>query len=324
MDNITTGKKQGISIVVPFFNEEEGLPIFCQTMDSYAKSLDFPVEIIFVNDGSVDQSENVLRSFSFQNIQKTKLVTLSRNFGSHAAIRAGLTQTSFDICTWMGSDLQEPLEMIPRGYFLIQEGYDAVYVEKKTVQVSKANRLFSKTYSYLMRKYAVKSYASGGISTIIFNKKIRDYLNNNIETNSSVMLQIMDAGFKNTTISLNFHERSAGLSKWTLEKKIKLFVDSFVAFSFAPIRLVSITGICIFFVGMILGILVIVNKLINPDTPVGYSTLASILALGFGVTNMSLGIIAEYLWRTYDAARNRSCFLISQVADLNENKEKSA
>ncbi len=320
-DIIMTRQNEGMSIVVPFLNEEEGLPLFCQTYDEYAGHLPFSIELVFVNDGSTDHSESVIRDYCFQNIRKIKLVSLSRNYGSHAAIRAGLTQASFDVCTWMGSDLQEPLEIIPKGYSLIQDGYDAVYVEKKTVQVSKANRLFSKIYSHLMQKYAVKAYSSGGISTIVFNRKIRDYLNEHIETNSSVMLQIMNAGFKSIIISLDFSERSAGTSKWTLGKKIKLFIDSFVAFSFAPIRLVSIVGICIFLIGLLLGICIIINKLTNPDTPIGYSTLASILALGFGVTNMSLGIIAEYLWRAYDAARGRACFLISDVVVLNEKND---
>jgi len=134
------------------------------------------------------------------------------------------------------------------------------------------------------------------------------------------MLQIMDAGFKYATISLDFNERSAGVSKWTLSKKIKLFIDSFVAFSFMPIRLVSMIGIIIFFIGILIGIFTIINKFINPSVPIGYSTLASIMALGFGVTNISLGIIAEYLWRAYDAARKRPVFIVSEVVDLSNSE----
>ena len=130
------------------------------------------------------------------------------------------------------------------------------------------------------------------------------------------MLQIMDAGFKYTTISLDFHERATGVSKWTLSKKIKLFIDSFAAFSFAPIRMVSIIGIIIFFIGVIIGIFTVINRIVNPSVPIGYSTLASIMALGFGLTNISLGIIAEYLWRAYDAARKRPVFIVSEVTDL--------
>lgn len=309
-------QSSGISIVVPFLNESEGIELFCSTLDAHARILTFPVELVFVDDGSTDDTVEKLKRYRFCYIANVKVIRFSRNFGSHAAIRAGFMHASFDVCTWMGSDLQEPLEFIAESYRKIQEGYDAVYIEKKTVGVSKGNRLFSKIYSHLMQKYAVSSYASGGTSVIVINRKICDYLNANVESNSSIMLQIMDAGFRYCTLSMDFHERATGASKWTLSKKIKLFIDSFVAFSFMPIRLVSIVGVILFFVGIVIGIGAIVNKILTPLAPMGYTTLICFLALGFGITNISLGIIAEYLWRTYDAARKRPVFLISEEITL--------
>jgi dolichol-phosphate mannosyltransferase len=119
---------------------------------------------------------------------------------------------------------------------------------------------------------------------------------------------------------MDFHERSTGVSKWTLKKKIKLFIDSFVAFSFAPIQLVTIIGLILFAIGILIGIIAIINKIANPNVPVGYSTMICILALGFGITNISLGIVAEYLWRTYDAARKRPCFIISDKITIKDGK----
>ncbi len=308
--------KAGISVVVPFLNEEDGIRLFCETVDEYAAGLDFPVELVFVNDGSTDRSAEILAEYSFRNIEQAQLINLSRNFGSHAAIRAGLTKAKHDICTWIGSDLQEPLELIPAAMEKLREGYDVVYIEKESIVVSKANRLFSRIYSWLMKKFAVSNYSSGGISTIVFNRKIKDFLNENIENNSSIMLQIMDAGFRDVTIPMHFNQRSAGVSKWTLKKKIKLLIDSFVAFSFAPIRLVTIVGIVLFGLGILIGLITIINKIVNPVVPSGYSTLICILSLGFGLTNISLGIVAEYLWRAYDAARGRPCFIISDSVRL--------
>ena len=313
-------KRNGLSIVVPFLNEEEGIVAFCDAIDEHSTVLDFPIEIVFVNDGSTDKSVELIRQYDFKNLKKVKVVDLSRNFGSHAAIRAGVANAYYDNCTWMGSDLQEPIEFLALSFEQLKAGYDAVYIEKKTVKVSVFNRAFSKMYSRLMRKYAVSNYSSDGISVIVFNHKIKKLLNDNIESNSSIMLQIMNSGYKYTTLSLDFHERSAGKSKWTLSKKIKLFIDSFVAFSFMPIRLVSIIGIIMFFVGLIAGIVVVVNKFINPSAPLGYSTVAVILLVGFGITNISLGIIAEYLWRAYDAARKRPVYIVSEVYDLTDEQ----
>lgn len=310
--------EEGISVVVPFLNEEEGILLFCETLDRFAKTLNFPLELVFVDDGSTDRSVEILQQYRFECIEAARLVSFSKNFGSHAAIRAGVMNARYNICTWLGSDLQEPLELLPESYRLLQQGYDVVNVEKKSIQVSKVNRGFSKFYSFMMRKYAVKSYSSGGISTIVFNKKVKDLLNSHVESNSSIMLQIMDAGFRCATLSMDFHERSTGVSKWTLSKKIKLFIDSFVAFSFMPIRLVSIIGVCIFVAGLLIGLITLINRIMNPAVPIGYSTLTSIMAVGFGITNISLGIIAEYLWRTYDAARNRPVFIISEVSVLKD------
>lgn len=309
-------EKNGMSIVVPYLNESEGIEVFCDCIDKKAEELPFELEIIFVDDGSTDNTSIKVCDYQFINIKNVKLIQLSKNFGSHAAIRAGILHATFNICTWMGCDLQEPIEFLLLSYEKIISGYDAVYVEKRSVKVSNINRGFSKIYSSLMRKYAVKNYSSGGISNIVFNEKIKGFLNANIESNSSIMLQIMDAGYKSIIVSLDYKERLAGVSKWTLSKKIKLFIDSFVAFSFMPIRLVSIIGILMFLSGTIIGIWTIINRLISPSVPIGYSTLTSIMALGFGITNISLGIIAEYLWRAYDAARKRPAFIISEVIDV--------
>ena len=304
---------EGISLIVPFLNEEDGIERFCKEIDLYVSKLDFPVEIIFVDDGSTDNTVSLVKRFNFKNIKGVKIVVLSKNFGSHAAIRAGLTKATYDICTWCGSDLQEPLEIIPLSYEKItNEGFDAVYFEKKSVGVSKSNRLFSRIYSAMMQKYAVKNYSAGGTSTIVFNRKIKDYLNANIEGNSSIMLQIIDAGFRYCSMSLDYGERVAGVSKWTTSKKVKLFIDSFVSFSFMPIRLVSMLGIFLFIIGLVIGTIAIIYRITTSYIDVGYIVLCSIVALGFGITNISLGIIAEYLWRTYDAARQRPVFVISE------------
>ena len=304
-----------ITVIIPNYN---GSAYLKGCLDSLQNQTMQDFDICVVDDGSTDGTGDLIRAHQFRNVKMIQLITFSKNFGSHAAIRAGIAKARFDLCTWMGSDLQEPLEFLQLSWDRIAEGYDAVYVEKRSVEVSSANRSFSRFYSYLMRKYAVSSYASGGISTIVFDRKIMNYVNGNQESNSSIMLQIMDAGFKSSLLSLDFNSRYAGESKWTLKKKVKLFIDSFVSFSFMPIRLVSIMGCILFLIGLIIGLVTIVNAFVNPNVPLGYSTLACLISLGFGVTNISLGILAEYLWRTLDAARGRAPYTIDTVEDLLE------
>lgn len=310
-------QNEGISIIVPFLNEEKALPIFCETMNDYVGKLSFPVEFVFVNDGSTDDSLKVLKETTFVEKISAKIVNLSRNYGFHSAVRAGLIHASYDICTWFGADLQEPLEILPIAYEKLQsKSCEVVYFSKHSVGVSRLNRFCSKIYSHLMQKYAIKTYSTDGTATVAFGRKVKEMLNENMERNSMVVLQIMDMGFKSESVSLDYHARSAGESKWTLSKKIKLFIDSFVAFSYMPIRLVSFVGILIFLLGIVTGIFTIVNKMMNPLAPAGYSTIICVLAMGFGITNISLGVIAEYIWRTLDTARNRPLFIISDIFDL--------
>ncbi len=310
--------KPEISVVIPFLNEEDNLPLITAALEEYVPTLGVPVEVVFVNDGSTDGSREWLEQAEFKNYT-VKLVNFSRNFGSHAAVRAGFVNASADNCVWLGADMQEPLEIIGKGYQLVQEGYDLVLVQKNQVKVSKSEETFSRLYSAMIRKWAIPGYPEKGVNTIFFNKKVKDNLNANPELNSSVVLQVISLGFKQTVINMNYNERAKGQSKWTFAKKLKLLIDSFAAFSFFPIRMVSVIGFVFAFIGALMALDLVIVKIFNirPVT-LGWPTLISVLMLGFGITNISLGVIAEYLWRTLDAARNRPVYIIESVENIKE------
>ena len=309
-----------ISVIVPFLNEEDNLPLMTAALEEYVPTLGVPVEVVFVDDGSTDGSCTWLKQAEFRNFT-AKLVRFSRNFGSHPAVRAGFMNASAPNCVWLGADLQEPLEIIGEGYKRIQEGYDLVLVQKNQVKVSKSEESFSRIYSAMIRKWAIPGYPEKGVNTIFFNEKVKNALNANPELNSSVVLQVISLGFKQTVLNMNYREREHGHSKWTFAKKLKLLIDSFVSFSFFPIRMVSVMGFIFAIAGALMALDLIIVKIFNirPVTLV-WPTLISVLMLGFGLTNISLGIIAEYLWRTLDAARARPVFIIDSVEELKNNK----
>jgi len=308
--------KGSVSVIVPFLNEAENLGAFCAYIDGIAATADYSLEVIFVDDGSTDGSLDAIAAHPFRHCASVNTIRLSKNFGSHAAIRAGISKATGDYCTYVSADMEEPADMIAIMCANMETGLDAVYIEKKSIKSSLLVRVPSRIYSALMRKYAVKNYGRGGINNIMFNRKIVDYLNANIETNSSLQLQIIDSGFKTATIEMDYKNRFRGQSKWTLSKKIKLFIDSFVAFSFMPIKAVEFVGALMAFLGVVFGIVIIINRILNTDMLPGYATMTALLLFGFGITNISLGIIAEYLWRTYDAARRRPAFIISEETTL--------
>ncbi len=305
-----------VSVIIPLYNEADNINILVSALNAFfSENGTYKCEIIFVNDGSSDNSFELLKNASHRHYQ-FKLISFSKNFGSHAALRAGILHATGDYITFMYADLQDPLELINK--LLVEcttNKNEIAWACRSNTGNKFSERAFSKAYSLLMRKYAIASYPEKGFDIVMFSKKVQLYVNQNIEANSSIFLQILTLGFKQSSIQYNKQVRKVGKSKWTLGKKIKLFVDSFVAFSYMPIRFVTYIGILLFVLGLMWSGYLVFRKLFIGDLISGWPTLMSILLLGFGITNISLGIIAEYLWRTLDTSRKRPVFIIDELVE---------
>lgn len=301
-----------VSIIVPVYNEEENIEQLMNYLNEHLKDYE-NIEVIFVDDGSVDNSFELLKQYN-NNVFKKVIIKLSKNCGSHIALRAGISNASNDICTFFSADLQEPFSVITDMYKKIKEGAEIVFAYKNSVKRSWIGKVFSKIYANLMKKFVDKKFPNEGINNVMFNKKAKDVLNKNIEKNSSIYLQILTLGFKQEFVSYDLQKRNKGKSKWTLSKKVKLLLDSFFSFSYFPIRLVSCVGVLLFLLGIIWNIEIIINKIISVNyVPIGYSTIEATIILGFGVVNISIGIIAEYLWRTLDKTLDRPAFIVDEI-----------
>ncbi len=301
--------KPDMSVVIPAYNEEANVPLVLSAINEFRKTADFNAQFVFVDDGSTDKTSELLRKAALEN-EFIKFVRLSRNFGAHAALRAGIFNADADLCSMGTMDLADPLESIKKYYFELTNGYDIVYSERVGYRGSLGSRIFAS----LVCKYIEPTYPREGLMGIAFGKKVKDELNGNIENNSSIYFQIFQMGFRKLAVPVQFHERSVGKSKWTLMKKVKLFIDSFAMFSFAPIRMISVTGLALAAIGFIWMLWIIIQKVFGLfDYMSGWPTLMSILLIGFGITNVSLGVIAEYLVRTLDAARKRPTFIVDSV-----------
>lgn len=309
-------KEHSVSVIIPIYNEYEGIPFLVQSLnDFFAQHTSLQAEVIFVNDGSKDKSVERLLEVKHESY-KAKVISLSRNFGSHAALRAGISISTGELVCFNYADLQDPLELIIQMAEKIEEGNDIIWAHRESTKVSFGEKTFSSFYAYLMKKFAFSNFPEKGFDIVMFNRKVVTEVNRNVEANSSIFLQILGMGFRQASISYKKRERQSGVSKWTMSKKIKLFIDSFVAFSYAPIRMVTIIGIFMFFAGILWTGYIIVRKIFFHDLASGWPALMSILMIGFGITNISLGIIAEYLWRTLDASRKRPVFIIDKIVEL--------
>jgi dolichol-phosphate mannosyltransferase len=310
----TTANIPDISVIIPAFNEEASLPTLFSALEGFVSSVQFLVQFVFVDDGSSDGTVEYISSHTIDNAE-VKLVKLSRNFGAHVALRAGIYHADADYCMFYSVDMPEPVSIIAEYVAELSSGNDLVYSRRLGYRGSLGSRI----YSRLVNRFIGLGFPEEGVLGIAFNQKIKRELNRNIEANSSIFFQIFSLGFKRKAIDAQFNERQSGTSKWTLRGKIKLFIDSFIMFSYAPIRAISLTGIVLAVVGFFWALFIVAMKLINPDqVEAGWPTLLGVLLIGFGVTNFSLGIIAEYLVRTLDVARKRPTFVIDEVMTVTD------
>ena len=307
-----------ISVISPFLNESGNIENYVNSINNFFVNKPYSAEVILVDDGSTDNSIELLQSLQYGDYE-IKIIKLSKNFGAHAAVRAGVKHATGDYITFLPADLQDPLDLIDLSLQKVEEqNADIVYAFRKTTNNSFFESVFSQFYAYLMKKFVSSKFPGKGFDIVFFNRKVKENLDQNIELNSSIQLQISTLGYKSENVYYDKAERKVGKSKWTFSKKIKLFIDSFVAFSFAPIRLVSMVGILFFILGSIWTIYIILRKILFDDLASGWPALMSILMVGFGITNISLGIIAEYLWRTLDASRKRPLFIVDEIIDLKQ------
>lgn len=312
-----------ITVISPFLNESGNIENYVNSLNRFFVNKPYSAEIILVDDGSTDNTIELLKDLQFGNYD-IKLIKLSKNFGAQAAVRAGIKHATGDYITFLPADLQDPLDLIDRSLEIVQEkNADIVYAFRKTTNNSFFESVFSQFYAYMMKKFVNPKFPGKGFDIVFFNRKVKENLDRNVELNSSIQLQILTLGYNSENVYYDKQERKVGKSKWTFSKKMKLFIDSFVAFSFAPIRMVSMVGILFFILGSIWTVYIILRKLIFDDLAPGWPALMAILMVGFGITNISLGIIAEYLWRTLDASRKRPLFIVDEVIELHQFAEET-
>ena len=307
-----------VSIIVPIYYNELNIPqLYEQMKEKILSRTDFEAEIVCVDDGSKDGSYKALLELREKD-NRFKVVKLSRNFGSHTAILAGFAHATGDCMTMVAADLQEPLEIIIEMYEKWKQGKKVVIAVRKGREDGFFQKLFSNTYYSLMQKYALKDMPSGGFDCFFIDKKVRDVLVSMNEKNSSIVGQVLWAGFEMDKIYYVRKKREIGESKWTLSKKIKLFIDSFMAFSYVPIRFISTLGIFISIVGFILAVFLIVNKFMFNVPVQGWTTMMITLLMLSGIQMLTLGVIGEYLWRNFDESRGRPTYIVEETHGIDE------
>ena len=301
-----------VSLIIPAYNECESLPILYRQMLEIAKSANNAFEFIFVDDGSTDATFAVMKDLAAQDA-RVKAIRFSRNFGSHAACLAGLSRATGGACAFLSADLQDPPELIRDLIREWEKGVDVVLGVREWDE--SASRLLPRLYWRMVRRFALPNMPETGSDVFLIDRKVRDAVVTMGEKNTSIFGLILWSGFSQVLISYKKAERLKGKSKWTVGKKIKLFVDTFVAFSYFPIRMISFIGILFSVFGFVYALVVIFNRLFLAMPIEGWSSLMVIVLVTSGIQMGLLGVLGEYLWRTFDEARKRPPFIIAETID---------
>lgn len=308
-----------VSLVIPvYFNEDNLRPLYADIKEKFIDKIDFDYEIVMVNDGSKDRSYEVMQELAAQD-DKIKIISLSRNFGSHAAILCGISNCTGDCAVIKAADLQEPTEMILEMVEAWKRGNNVVLAVRDGREEPKGQTLFANFYYKLVQKMALPEMPDQGFDVYLIDRKVITVLENLDERNSALTGQILWSGFKTEKVYYRRLAREVGTSRWTLKKKVRLVMDTLFSFTSLPITAVLSVGVLSMSVALIWALVVLFSKVFGYISVSGWTTLFIFNLFSFGVIMMTLGILGEYLWRTFDASRNRPPYIIE-----NENHPKES
>ncbi len=307
-----------ISVIVPCYNEEKALPLFYQELNKNIKNFPDNVnfEIIFVNDGSKDTTLNIIKNLSSKD-KNVKYISFSRNFGKEAAIYAGLENCTGDYVTLMDADLQDPPSLLLEMYnYIINEDYDAVgtrRVNRKGEPIVRS--FFSKVFYKLINKMTSFEMVDGARDYVFMKRNIVDAIISLKEYNRYSKGLFSFVGFNVKWIEYQNIKRIAGKTKWSFWKLTQYALEGITAFSTAPLILSSIIGLFFCAVSFLLIIAIIFKTLILGDPTSGWPSLVCIIFMVSGIQLFSLGIIGQYLSKTYLEVKQRPIYIVKEKSN---------
>ncbi|GIP60276.1 glycosyltransferase family 2 protein [Paenibacillus woosongensis] len=302
-----------LSIVVPVYYNELNIPYTIPRLQNLQDTIpDCDFEFVFVDDGSKDNSLSLLLE-ARERDSRIKVIKLSRNFGSMSAIQAGLKHATGDCVGIIAADLQDPPELFKDMIEHWKLGKKVVLGTRADREESLSQKFFSNTYYFLLEKFALKGYPKGGFDFLLIDKQIVNEVLEIQEKNTNVMSLIYWLGHEQIYIPYVRQERKLGKSRWTLAKKVKLFVDSFVSFSYMPIRFMSFIGFLTALFSFLYGVFVILSTIFGFIEVQGWTSIIALITFLLGIIMIMLGIIGEYLWRILDESRDRPSYVVDEV-----------
>ena len=306
-----------ISVVVSCYNEEKALPLFYEEMERVRKRdfdgiVDF--EYIFVNDGSKDNTLKIMKELNEKD-SKVRYISFSRNFGKEAAMYAGLEASVGDYVTLMDADLQDPPALLKQMYdYIKNEGFDSVGTRRVTRKGEPPIRsFFARKFYKIIKKMSDIEMVDGARDYRLMTRQVVDSIISLKEYNRYSKGLFSFVGFDTKWIEYENVERVAGETKWSFWKLFKYALEGITAFSTTPLIFSSILGLIFCFVAFIAIIFIIVKTLVYGDPTAGWPSMACIVVFVSGIQLFTIGIIGQYLSKTYLEVKHRPIYIIKET-----------
>jgi glycosyltransferase involved in cell wall biosynthesis len=306
-----------LSLIVPVFNNAGSLPLLLKKLTQIEEKLKqkhIHLELIFVDDGSQDNSLELLLKFKEEKKNKASItiIKLTRNFGAVNAAKTGAQSVTGNCFMFLAADLQDNPDLILTMVEKWLSGSKYVICVRSAREDPLSSRLFSFLYYKMLRLFVIKDYPPTGFDLALMDKIFLPHLNKSGK-HINVPFFPYWLGYKPDILYYKRISRVYGKSSWTLSKKIKLFIDIIFGFSTAPIRFISAFGFIVSLLSFFYGIMAIISALLGNIQIPGFATIISLLSFFSGLIILTLGIIAEYVWRIFDEVSHNPAAVIDDI-----------
>lgn len=310
-----------LSLIVPCYNEEDNVHAFYDAAKNVFDSKEYDYEIVFVNDGSKDRTQERLEEIYQKNESKIVVVNFSRNFGKEAAMYAGFQKATGDLVSVIDADLQQRPEVVAEMVAFLQthEEYDCVAAYQEERSEGKVVSFLKKMFYKLINKTTDVEFYSGASDFRTFRRKMVDAILSLTEYYRFSKGIFSWVGFETYYIPYKAEERNAGVTKWSIKKLFKYAIDGFVSFTTFPLKIATGLGIFTSFCAIAYLIVVVIQKLCFGNEVPGYPTIVVLILLLGGIQLTILGIIGEYIARMYVQQKNRPIYIEKKVLDYKED-----
>lgn len=304
-----------VTIVTPVFNEEKGLDAYYEAVSRVLlPSMEAEFRILLVDDGSTDESWRKIEEICRKS-PSFSAISLSRNFGAHVALSAGIQNAGGDAIATLACDLQDPPETVLEFVRRWKEGYDIVWGRRLTRRESRPRVLASKLFETFMRRYALPSGSLAVTGSFLFmDKRVGDCFREFPETHRVTFALVAWTGFRQTQVLYERRERRTGASGWSFGKLIKAFYDASIGFSAVPARVITVLGMTLFLLSLLAILYLVADYFLRSVAP-GWTSVMATITLLFGVQFMMIGVVAEYLYRIFSESTRRPLYFVRRRID---------